>query len=86
MFLSRLPRELRDTIYDYCTGENGGYFFDSREGKLRTLSGDKIDLSLMYTCKGIAAEIRDVLFRDNTIHFLHTPIVILEIIDTLVIC
>ncbi|CAN9338612.1 unnamed protein product [Alternaria alternata] len=73
MFLSRLPRELRDTIYDYCTSENGGYFFDPREGKLRTISGDKIDLTLMYTCKSIAAEMRDVLFRDNTIHFTTSP-------------
>jgi hypothetical protein len=73
MSLSRLPRELRDTIYDYCTTEIGGYYFDPIEGKLRTLSGDKIELSLTYTCKSIAAEMRGVAFRNNTIHFTTCP-------------
>ncbi|CAI9636443.1 hypothetical protein GT037_004129 [Alternaria burnsii] len=73
MSLSQLPRELRDTIYDYYTSENGGYYFDPREGKLRTLCGDKIDLSLMYTCKSFAAEMRGVPFRNNTIHFTTSP-------------
>ena len=73
MSLSRLPRELRDIIYDYCTSENGGYCFDPMGRKLRTLSGDKIDLSLTYTCKSIAAEMRGVPFRNNTIHFTTSP-------------
>jgi hypothetical protein len=73
MSLSRLPRELRDTIYDYYTSENGGYYFGPIEGKLRTPSGDKIDLSLMYTCKNIAAEMRGVPFRNNTINFTTSP-------------
>ena len=73
MLLNRLPRELRDMIYDYYTTEDGGYHFWPESGKLRTSSGDKIELSLMYSCKATAAEMRDMPFRNNVIHFKTSP-------------
>jgi hypothetical protein len=49
MLLDRLPRKLRDMIYNYYIAEDGGYHLDLESGKLRTSSGEKIQLSLLYS-------------------------------------
>jgi hypothetical protein len=69
MSFHQIPRELRDVIYDYYISQDAGYYFDSNSGRLRCLSGEHIDLSLMYTCKTIAVEMRGVAFKNNAIHF-----------------
>lgn len=50
--------------------EKNGYQFDYESGKLRKSDDNHaIDLSLMYTCKSIAAEMHGVALGTNTITF-----------------
>lgn len=82
-FLS-LPREIRDEIYCayLAIGAEYGYVFNCGTGKLQTASnppvdaesgdsngGQAIDLSLMYTCRQIAAEMYGLPLRFHTITF-----------------
>ncbi|KAF5013076.1 hypothetical protein FDECE_903 [Fusarium decemcellulare] len=72
--LFSLPYELREQIYhDYFKLE-GGYVANAN-GKLTTSDGRPIDLSLMYTCRLIAVEAKDVPLMINTISFstVYTP-------------
>jgi hypothetical protein len=74
--LFRIPRELRDEIYQYYVLEEDGYHHDSVTGKLRIANGDPIDLSLQYSCKRVAAEMDGLALEANTITFrtmLDTP-------------
>ena len=65
-----LPREMRDVIYQHYTQEKDGYHFDFESGKLRaSASGQPIDLALMYTCKTVAAELRNLPLGTNRITF-----------------
>ena len=66
-----LPRELRDRIYSYYVFESNGYCHNPNTGKLRVGGepGHCIDHALQYTCTSIAAELRGVDLRENTIHF-----------------
>ena len=64
-----LPRELRDTIYRYYVTEDDGYHYDYESGKLRTVSGQRIDLALMYTCTSVAAEMRHLPLGLNVLTF-----------------
>ena len=68
-FLS-LPRELRDIIYHYYVFEDEGYHFNYELGKLQASNNRPISLTLMYTCKSIAAEMRGLSLRTNVIKFL----------------
>ncbi|KAF4880113.1 hypothetical protein CGCSCA1_v000875 [Colletotrichum siamense] len=55
-----LPRELRDLIYAFYVSIDGGYVCDTDSfirGKLKGAKGDRIHLSLVYTCKRVAEEI-----------------------------
>ena len=61
--LFRLPRELRDEIYDFYTHEDDGYVFDSTAQKL------PIELALSYKCKRVATEMTGMAFRTNDIKF-----------------
>ncbi|KAJ3577370.1 hypothetical protein NPX13_g3194 [Xylaria arbuscula] len=69
--LLKLPRELRDIIYDFYVAIDGGYVYDFRAGKLRGADAPDrpIDLALTYTCRQITAEMRGVALSANTIHF-----------------
>ncbi|CAI0652499.1 unnamed protein product [Colletotrichum noveboracense] len=54
-----LPRELRDLIYAFYVSIDGGYVCDTDSfirGKLKGAKGDRIHLSLVYTCKRVAEE------------------------------
>jgi hypothetical protein len=66
-----LPREIRDLIYcDYLRmGTEDGYTYDFEAGKLRTADKQPIDLSLMYTCRLVANEMRGLPLRFHRITF-----------------
>jgi hypothetical protein len=66
-----LPREIRDLIYcDYLRmGTEDGYTYDFEAGKLRTADKQPIDLSLMYTCRLVANEMRGLPLRLHRITF-----------------
>lgn len=64
-----LPRELRDEIYYHYLKEGDGYVHVPQSNRLRCSDGRLIDFSLMYTCKVIAAEMRGVPLKVNTITF-----------------
>jgi hypothetical protein len=81
-FLSLLPQELRNQVYREYSWHDTGYVYDFDTGKLRVsqrgrVSSDTegedearyIDLSLMYTCRQVADEMRGLPLRVNTIHF-----------------
>ena len=67
--LFRLPREIRDEIYEYYAQETHGYHYDSSSGKLRMDSGERINLSLQYVCRRTFAEMDGIALRTNTITF-----------------
>lgn len=71
--LLQLPRELRDEIYRYYLKEDDGYAYVPHTGRLRCADGRHIDLSLVYTCKMIAAEMRTLPLKVNTVNF-HTTV------------
>jgi len=66
--LMQLPQELRDTIYsDYA--DDNGYHFENASNKLRTASNALINLSLVFTCRQVATEMRGFALRINAITF-----------------
>ena len=67
-FLS-LPRELRNTVYDYYTFVPDGYHYDYDSGKLRTSSQQPVYLALMRTCKLVAAEMQHLKLGNNVVTF-----------------
>ncbi|KAJ4005001.1 hypothetical protein NW752_011514 [Fusarium irregulare] len=73
-FLS-LPHELRHMIYrEYFTLDKGYAFQPGSgrqlgSGKLGTFDGEPLDLALMYTCRFIASETKDMPLTFNTISF-----------------
>jgi len=71
--LFRLPRELRDKIYDHYTHEEQGYIYDPSAQKFRLANGEKIDVALVYTCKRAAQEKDGLAFESNTIRFSVLP-------------
>ncbi|KAI4908394.1 hypothetical protein J4E90_009019 [Alternaria incomplexa] len=64
-----LPRELRDEIYTYYLQEPGGYVHSPSTNKLRCYDGQIIDFSLVWTCKMVASEMRDLPLRVNEVVF-----------------
>ena len=66
--LLRLPRELRELIYECITHDPNGYHYDHKLGKLRASSGP-VELNLMYTCRTIAREMSGLALRINTVVF-----------------
>ncbi|KAJ4317394.1 hypothetical protein N0V84_007371 [Fusarium piperis] len=64
-----LPYELRYEIYRHYFTLEGGYAFQSKPGKLATVDGRPIDLALIYTCRLMAEETKDLPLRLNTISF-----------------
>ncbi|KAK8112486.1 hypothetical protein PG984_013012 [Apiospora sp. TS-2023a] len=76
--LLRLPRELRNAIYRAYVLVDGGYVLDPHAKKLRKAKAtmpsqadgsNVIDLSLMYTCRQVASEMRGVALGANLVTF-----------------
>ncbi|RSL72429.1 hypothetical protein CEP53_001131 [Fusarium sp. AF-6] len=64
-----LPYELRYEIYKHYLTLDDGYVFQPGPGKLATVDGRPIDLALIYTCRLIAQEAKDLPLRFNTVSF-----------------
>ncbi|KAI4630680.1 hypothetical protein J4E80_001618 [Alternaria sp. BMP 0032] len=64
--LFRLPREIRDTIYDYYAQGRPPYVYDKDTAKLRysDASAQAQGLGLMITCKIAADEMQHVAFQN----------------------
>ena len=73
--LFKLPRELRESIYESYMHQPNGLSYDSRSDKLRcaTFGQSALCLALMYTCKLAASELsgraRGIALRVNTVTF-----------------
>jgi hypothetical protein len=67
--LLRLPRELRDVIYEYYFTEPDGLVYDHKTNALTRSNGDRIDLELMYTCHAVAQETKGLALRINHLIF-----------------
>ncbi|KAM0544864.1 hypothetical protein ACHAPJ_011609 [Fusarium lateritium] len=63
-----LPYELRHKIHRAYFALDDGYMFQPGSGKLAAADGP-LDLSLMYTCRFIASETKDLPLKCNTISF-----------------
>ncbi|KAF5541723.1 hypothetical protein FMEXI_7831 [Fusarium mexicanum] len=64
-----LPCELRHMIYKYYLTTEQGYHFNAASRKLTTAHGEPIDLALIYTCRFVAEETKDMPFLYNDISF-----------------
>lgn len=64
-----LPYELRYEIYQHYFTLDHGYTFQPGPGKLATSDARPLDLALMYTCRLIAAETKDLPLRFNPVFF-----------------
>ncbi|KAF5637809.1 hypothetical protein F52700_4511 [Fusarium sp. NRRL 52700] len=67
-FLS-LPFELRHMIYKYYFTTEQGYYFNAASCKLTTAYGGPIDFALIYTCRLVAEETKEMPFLHNDISF-----------------
>ncbi|KAF5987204.1 hypothetical protein FCOIX_1058 [Fusarium coicis] len=65
-FLS-LPPELRHIVYEFHFTTADGYFLQPISRKLAAANGLPIDLALMYTCRLIAHETRDLPLSYNKV-------------------
>jgi hypothetical protein len=68
----RLPREIRDVIYDYSVREPDGYFYDAETGKMlyqhpSIKPKQVVRLGLMITCRIAAEEMKNIALPK--IHF-----------------
>ena len=66
--LCRLPRELRDEIYDYYAYDEEGLAYDYYSKTLKYASGAELNFPL--TCKIVANEMKGTHLRVNTITFI----------------
>lgn len=64
-----LPCELRYEIYKHYFTLDDGYAFQPGPGKLAASDGRPLDLALMYTCRLMAEETKDLPLRFNTVSF-----------------
>ncbi|RTE82597.1 hypothetical protein BHE90_002914 [Fusarium euwallaceae] len=67
--LLTLPYELRRAIFCHYFTVEGGYVFNAKSKKLTTVDGGFIELSLIYTCRSIAADTNDLPLKLNSITF-----------------
>ncbi|KAI4933167.1 hypothetical protein J4E85_003571 [Alternaria conjuncta] len=65
----RLPRELRDQIYEEYFILQGGYHYNHKTNKLLTAKGKAIDLNLRLASRQTAAETRGLALKLNTVNF-----------------
>ncbi|UPK94690.1 hypothetical protein LCI18_005625 [Fusarium solani-melongenae] len=64
-----LPPEIREKIFWYYFQVDGRYVFDGNSEKLTTADNNPIDLSLMYTCRSVANDTKNLPLTINTITF-----------------
>lgn len=67
--LLRLPRELRDLIYEEYVRVDGGYIYNPETNRLAQADGSSIDLSLRLVCRQLASEFQGLALKLNTITF-----------------
>jgi len=69
--LFRLPRELRDNIYEHYAHDENGVFYDYASDKLRYETQEKHQemTALTRCCKQAAGEMKDAAMRANTLTF-----------------
>ncbi|KAF2108609.1 hypothetical protein BDV96DRAFT_586947 [Lophiotrema nucula] len=71
--LFRLPRELREQIYEAVFYYEDGLHYDYTSGKMLVQSTNReikpISLALSYTCKRLAEETKDVVLAANAVTF-----------------
>lgn len=67
--LLRIPRELRDEIYNYCLVSNEGYHYHADADTLRCPDGTAINVGLIRTCKQVAAEAAEFALSQKIITF-----------------
>ncbi|KAM0415821.1 hypothetical protein ACHAPT_013231 [Fusarium lateritium] len=60
---------VRERIFQYYFKVDNGYVFSAKSDKLTTTDGDTVDLALMYTCRSVASETRNMPLTVNTITF-----------------
>jgi hypothetical protein len=65
----KLPRELRDQIYEDYFALDDGYHYSYKTNRLLSAEGESIDLSLRSTSRQIMNETRGLALKVNTIHF-----------------
>ncbi|KAI4704687.1 hypothetical protein J4E89_009564 [Alternaria sp. Ai002NY15] len=65
----RLPRELRDLIYEHYVQVDGGYIHNFETNRLLQADGSPISTGLALTCRQIAAEMQGLALEQNTITF-----------------
>ncbi|KAI4614485.1 hypothetical protein J4E83_007139 [Alternaria metachromatica] len=65
----KLPRELRDQIYEEYFTLEGGYRYNHKTNKLLTAKGEAIHLSIRLASRQIAVETRGLALKLNTISF-----------------
>ncbi|KAI4650284.1 uncharacterized protein J4E79_009552 [Alternaria viburni] len=67
--LLRLPRELRDLIYEEYVRVDGGYIYKPETNRLAHADGSPINLSLRLVCRQLASELHGMALKLNTITF-----------------
>ncbi|KAI4937347.1 uncharacterized protein J4E92_002077 [Alternaria infectoria] len=67
--LLRLPRELRDNIYEYYVSADGGYIYDPDKDCLKQADGSPISLSLARVNHQLRSELAGLPFQLNGITF-----------------
>ncbi|KAJ4256163.1 hypothetical protein NW762_009240 [Fusarium torreyae] len=67
--LTGLPCEIRTAIFGYYFQLDGGYIFNAESERLVDANGQPIDLSLMYACRSIANDTKDLPFSVNAVSF-----------------
>ena len=65
----RLPRELRDQIYEYYHQCHDGYSYNFESNKLTQANGKSVHLSLTLACRQIHSEVVGLALRLNAIVF-----------------
>ncbi|KAG5742846.1 hypothetical protein H9Q69_014314 [Fusarium xylarioides] len=65
----RLPHEIRHNIYRAYFALSGGYVFQPESDKLVAANGQPLDLALMYTCRFIASETKELPLKHNVVTF-----------------
>lgn len=65
----KLPRELRDQIYEEYFTLEGGYHYNHQTNKLLTEQGEAIHLGVRLASRQIAVETRGLAFKLNPISF-----------------
>ncbi|KAI4694484.1 hypothetical protein J4E81_006702 [Alternaria sp. BMP 2799] len=65
----RLPRELRDEIYDHYFRTDDGFTYDFVTNKLKLAGGLPIPLALTLTCRQIHDEVQGLALTLNAIEF-----------------